>query len=1028
MNHNTIGLIHISDIHIVETIVDNVLLKRVEKIIDSLKNKLLGLDEIFLVVSGDVAFSGKINEYELAQKFIEELTSKLNSYSGKTIHIVGVPGNHDCNFDNNLKTRELILDGLESTGFRELDDDIIGQCCLPQENYFIFENDIFFTNSTKIYESNLLKIVEYKCCDTSVIFNCFNTAWTSRKKEHEGKLSFPTNYYESGLFNNDGAVRINIIHHPLNWQSSGSHRELRKFLNLHGDITLSGHEHTTDANSSVNSEGEANIFIESAALQDSNDKHKSSFNLNIINFNEGTLTTKSFRLSDGKYISRDLITDRKFTDKSIGRRISFNLSTAWSEHIESIGAQFLHRRSEKLFLDDLYVSPYLRKMATEGEKSIIINFSDVISEKKEIKKIIIVGESNSGKTTLCKRLYREYHSNGQIPILIRGEEILKTEISYIFNELLKSAFARQYNKPANDKYENIDKAKIAIIIDDFHTCELKDNFRKLFIQELNDNFKNIVITSNSLLYFNPLTDGDSNFSDYISYTILESSYEVRYQLIKKWNSLYESEIVGNDLVLKNEHYDNQIKEFLGKSYLPHFPFTILAALQSIDNSESSEHGFSYYFKYLIEAALKRHIKNNDDLQFYHYFLCEFCYFLFDEKVSTIQQDDFEKYFKSYVRGMKVSIEFRDAYNQLLLSKTLKIENNFIQVTYKYIYYYFVASYIANHIDQDDIKNLVRKLIERLFVDEYASIIIFLSQITSNPFVINSLREYVLKYYSDQKPAELGADIKEMDELISKLPELILENKNLDESTKKVIKNREDAENSEKALEDGLIYNQFDIDEDISNLSLLQTLIRSIKTFEIFGQVVKRNWGAYNGELKKVYVNDVYNLALRILSSYFSLIKDNNKGLIDYVYYVADKREISSKTEIERLAKALVFNFCYVTAFGIIKRVSNSISHYQLKETFTEIAKDRPTNAIKLITLSIMLDHLGQLPINDIRELYLKDKNFNKYYLTKLILRNFVYQYLHMYEVPHEERNQICAVVGITVDKQLQIHGGSKERK
>ena len=64
-----IGIIHFSDIHFVEKIDENSILKKKEKIISQIKNKLLSFDKLFLVISGDVAYSRKKTEYEISINF-----------------------------------------------------------------------------------------------------------------------------------------------------------------------------------------------------------------------------------------------------------------------------------------------------------------------------------------------------------------------------------------------------------------------------------------------------------------------------------------------------------------------------------------------------------------------------------------------------------------------------------------------------------------------------------------------------------------------------------------------------------------------------------------------------------------------------------------------------------------------------------------------------------------------------------------------------------------------------------------------
>ena len=68
-----IGIIHFSDIHFKEKIEDNSVLKKKNKIVEKLKNQILAFDKIFLVISGDLAFSGQEKEYLIFNDFIKEI-------------------------------------------------------------------------------------------------------------------------------------------------------------------------------------------------------------------------------------------------------------------------------------------------------------------------------------------------------------------------------------------------------------------------------------------------------------------------------------------------------------------------------------------------------------------------------------------------------------------------------------------------------------------------------------------------------------------------------------------------------------------------------------------------------------------------------------------------------------------------------------------------------------------------------------------------------------------------------------------
>lgn len=1020
-----IGIIHFSDIHFKEKIEDNSVLKKKNKIVEKLKNQILAFDKIFLVISGDLAFSGQEKEYLIFNDFIQEIINDLNNYSRKEIIFLGIPGNHDCNFSESQKTRNLIIDGLERQNFAELDNDIVDTCTIPQKEYLIYQENNFFKGGIFLIKHKLLNIVNYQFGDVNIIFNCLNTSWTSKLHEQAGKLAFPINFFDEENFENDATLKINIIHHPINWQNDYNHRELRKFLNVNGDITLSGHEHQIDINKMIDVNGNENIFIETGALQDSVNKNSSTFNLINIDFDSKEIVVKTFNYSEGSYFEKEILKNTEFLKDRNANGKGKKLNTSFSKYLDSLNGQFLHKRVENIYLDNVFVSPFLRTTEEKTDKNKLEKFDGLLQENNN--KIIIIGEESSGKTTILKKYFTYFHDKGLMPLLIKASEIEKADINYIFENLLKKAFLEQYSKGTKTDFDSIDKTKLVILIDDFHKCKLKEQYRNMFSRLINENFENVIYTSNNSIIFNSISPETEFFNDYKNCSIVELSYELRYELIQKWNLLGENSLTGNELLRKNENYDNLVKDFIGKNFFPQYPLIILTALQAIDSG--TDQGFSSYYKYLIDESLKNGITNPENIQFYDFFLAEFCYFLFDEKLKNISKDSFENFYKSYARKKKVSISFNEAFDQLLQARIIKISDDFVSLNANYIYYYYVASYISNKLEKDDsIKQLIIKLIERLYVEEFSGIIIFLSQLNSNSFILETLEKYVNKHFDEFEPSKLSDDISMIDSLISKLPDLILENSDVEERRKNEIKKREEAEEREKLLDEEYLSKEYDIDEDLNGITIMNRIIRAIKTFEIFGQVIKKNWGAFDGEVKDSYVLMTFNLSMRILSAYFNFIKSNEDNLVDYIYYVADKKEIKGITDIKKLAKGLIFQMASMTSFGLIKKVANSVSHKQLKESFDDVVRNNPSNSFKLIRLAIMMEHFGTLPNDEINHLMKRDKEFNKFSIPKILLRNFVYQYLYLYDVPYDERARICNVVGITMEEQRYIQTSSKQKK
>src|ERR1700752_3803142 len=105
----TASVIHISDIHIKSNYGDNPILKKQDKIFESVRNVLAGSNAIVIAVTGDIAFSGKKEEYALAKDFFSGLVNKIKEYTKVETHIGFIPGNHDCNFSDDQTIRDIVI-------------------------------------------------------------------------------------------------------------------------------------------------------------------------------------------------------------------------------------------------------------------------------------------------------------------------------------------------------------------------------------------------------------------------------------------------------------------------------------------------------------------------------------------------------------------------------------------------------------------------------------------------------------------------------------------------------------------------------------------------------------------------------------------------------------------------------------------------------------------------------------------------------------------------------------------------------
>jgi predicted MPP superfamily phosphohydrolase len=139
-DQSTIGWLHLSDLHFREVgnnfEMDPVVSSLLLDISKFLKNKNRKLD--FIVISGDLAYSGITPEYDCVKSFLEKL-KEISGVSNDRIFLV--PGNHDVNIQKNTNPHLGIQNAL--TNYEDLqkflnDDKKSKAIFSRQSEYFSF--------------------------------------------------------------------------------------------------------------------------------------------------------------------------------------------------------------------------------------------------------------------------------------------------------------------------------------------------------------------------------------------------------------------------------------------------------------------------------------------------------------------------------------------------------------------------------------------------------------------------------------------------------------------------------------------------------------------------------------------------------------------------------------------------------------------------------------------------------------------------------------------------------------------------
>lgn len=200
MEYKQLSILHLSDIHMIDG--ENYIINKKKALIDAIKNEISD-KYLFIIITGDLANTGKFEEYSKLHNFLEDLETNISEYYKKIkIEYIFVPGNHDCDFSDEEynDVRDLIISNILTTKTIQKDTFIVS-CTKVQNNYFEFLNKYKSKNHIVEKVSNkLFTKYSYEILNHKISFNCYNSAWMSKRKEKQSEIIFPLININQGNF------------------------------------------------------------------------------------------------------------------------------------------------------------------------------------------------------------------------------------------------------------------------------------------------------------------------------------------------------------------------------------------------------------------------------------------------------------------------------------------------------------------------------------------------------------------------------------------------------------------------------------------------------------------------------------------------------------------------------------------------------------------------------------------------------------------------------------------------------------
>lgn len=603
----------------------------------------------------------------------------------------------------------------------------------------------------------------------------------------------------------------------------------------------------------------------------------------------------------------------------------------------------------------------------------------------------------------------------------------------IVKELVEKQFKNQYNRDQLEKFKNLSSDKKVIIIDDldFGLGNLERFYQ--IIPFLQNSFETILIFSTKYFELGDLVIHAPEKNPFCGFTPLEIKpfgHLLRSKLISKWIDLDSDEISSTDRVYKQNSLENTITALIKEDILPSYPFVILTLLQNseLSNNQINSSGtYAHLYTALINASLFR--ENSDPLQIgiKLSFLSFLAFRMFTYKTDFLSEDQVTIVIEEFKNRFHVTFT-EEMLRTLEKSKILEKRSEGFKFVYRYCYYYFVAQYfhanIRNNVNSE-LKSTLFKMVSKTYFDDYFQIILFYIYLSTDLEVIDRLIQESDTFFTSYNQFDFKNDFSFINGVLNKqldkeTPILNTNNSisdNRDNHHKELDKQKKEEDTSSIKLR------SVETNEQEFEINELLKINLSLRKIDLLGQILKNFQGSIEGDLKIKITTSAYSLGLRLLKYVFTSFEQNfdiyKEFVSSFVNMVLPGESESRRNEL--INKYIIY-FMSRWSHGIVKRLSTSCGHEQLKMTYDEIQKLSNTSkneipvAVSLIQLSIKLDHFKGTPLDEMKRLK-NDLQNNPF--AYQILRQLVYDFLYLF--PCEDR--LVQQISSHFDIKLNTHKG-----
>ena len=771
------------------------------------------------------------------------------------------------------------------------------------------------------------------------------------------------------------------------------------------------------------------------ALGPHSDSNLYSFSVFVFNTNDDTIEQRDFIFNDALKAYTEKIESYKRLNLQLTPNRKFQPTTSVSEIIEELGAPFTHSARDVLKLSDVYVEPEFSKFNINEKPQETIKSQTIYEKLPLIGNILIRGDEHHGKTSFLNQMFSKALTKDIVPVRLTARE-LSNGSEEKRDRLVEERIGEHYGQSAIEHYRIIDRSSRLVLVDNFDHLGVNTGHYERALAYISRSFGSSVLTISERFDVSLIGSSAvaSTLSGYEEYKLLGFSYAMRSDLIRKWYALDQS-LDATKLESKVHEAQTQIDYAVSKALIPSTAFNtlmLLNALQTTQKGQVVDAGAAQHYDSLIRRRLADSRIPSKDLDGIYAYLSHMAWWLRTKEISTLDSGEiisFNKHFANEVHPIRAE----HTLDLLVKARIISLQDGAYLFRHPSARYFFLAHYIAEHYEIEEVKNHALTACRRLYKKDNANLVVFLASKVGAAWIVREVAGVLSDLLKSVPLFSVVTDSRTLNSWVSETAKLAINIESDQQDNRRQAREKAEAAQAE---EDGRV-DVADVD-NVSQLDIFTQINLVFKTSEILGLILKSKYGSLEAKMKNEILQQLFDGPLRAISYFLSAINEQPDVLIEYLSnsWAEKMPSLTAEQRNKLIQKYLYFSLgAYSQALlqrqGEIAGSPDLTSYVQALLDRAETAEKQGESAVgrlltyRLLAVASRLSYPGDVPFSEIERMA-KEMKANPFGFT--LLQGLVGTHLYMFPISFDSRQKLAEAVNLDLQTQLTKEVTSAEGK